>query len=233
MELLNTLLEFALNLDQHLFQLVFDYGFWIYVILFLIVFMETGLVFMAFLPGDVLLFTAGAFCAGVQNDIGQTTELNLAIILLSLIIAAILGDGLNYYIGKNMGLKVLHWKIRNKLLVHPKYILKTNEFYEHHGAKTIIIARFLPIIRTFAPFVAGIGAMAYAKFVRYNVMGAFIWVLSLVLLGYFFGNLPFVKNNFETVIFGIIILSIGPVLIEIFRSKIKKATANKSKQFTQ
>ncbi|QQX76149.1 MULTISPECIES: DedA family protein [Aequorivita] len=232
MEVLNNLIDFALNIDQQVFQLVFEYGIWIYVVLFLIVFMETGLVFMAFLPGDVLLFTAGAFCAGVQNDMGQTAELNLGIILLLLIMAAILGDGLNYYIGKNIGLKVLQWKIRNKPLVHPKYILKTNEFYEHHGAKTIIIARFLPIVRTFAPFVAGIGAMAYSKFLRYNVIGALIWVLSLVLLGYFFGNLPFVKNNFEAVVAGIIILSLSPLLMEIVRTKIKKVTANKSKQLT-
>lgn len=181
---------------------------------------------MAFLPGDIILFTAGTFCAGVQNDMGQTAELNLFIILLILLVAAILGDWLNYYLGKNIGLKVLNWKIKNKPIVSPKYIIKTNEFYRLHGPKTIIIARFLPIIRTFAPFVAGIAEMPYAKFVRYNVVGAFLWVISLVFLGYFFGNLPFVKNNFETVIFGIIAISLLPMLIEIYRSK-KETTGNR------
>lgn len=222
MEIINSLLDFVFNLDQHLFQLVLDYGVWIYVILFLIVFLETGVVVMAFLPGDILLFTAGTFCAGVQNEMGQTAELNLILILLLLLIAAILGDGMNYYIGKNIGLKVLSWKINGKPIVNPKYIMKTNEFYRIHGPKTIIIARFLPIIRTFAPFVAGIAEMPYAKFVRYNVIGAFVWVFSLVFLGYFFGNLPIVKNNFETVIFAIIILSLVPMFIEFIRTKTKK-----------
>jgi membrane-associated protein len=207
--------------------LVLDYGVWIYAILFFIVFMETGLVVMAFLPGDILLFTAGAFCAGVQNDVGQTAELNLGITLFLLTIAAILGDALNYYIGKSLGLKVINWKLNDEPIVNPIYIMKTNEFYEHHGPKTIIIARFLPIIRTFAPFVAGIGAMTYSKFVRYNVIGAFVWVFSLVFIGYFFGNLALVKNNFETVIFGIIALSLLPMLIEIYRNKNKKTTGNK------
>ncbi len=222
MEIINSLLDFVFNLDQHLFQLVLDYGVWIYVILFLIVFLETGVVVMAFLPGDILLFTAGTFCAGVQNEMGQTAELNLILILLLLLVAAILGDGVNYYIGKNIGLKVLNWKISGKPIVNPKYIIKTNEFYRIHGPKTIIIARFLPIIRTFAPFVAGIAEMPYAKFVRYNVIGAFVWVFSLVFLGYFFGNLPIVKNNYETVIFAIIILSLVPMFIELIRTKMIK-----------
>lgn len=222
MEVINNLLDVILNLDHHLFELVLDYGLWIYVILFLIVFMETGLVVMAFLPGDILLFTAGAFCAGVQNNTGQTAELNLMVTLLLLLIAAILGDGVNYHLGKTIGLKALSWKLNDKPIVNPKYIKKTNEFYKLYGSKTIIIARFLPFIRTFAPFVAGIGDMTYAKFVRYNVAGAFIWVFSLVFLGYFFGNLVFVKNNFETVIFGIIILSLVPMLIELIRNNYNK-----------
>lgn len=222
MQVINNLLDVIFNLDHHLFELVFDYGLWIYVLLFLIVFMETGLVVMAFLPGDILLFTAGTFCAGVQNDIGQTAELNLVLTLLLLLIAAILGDGINYYLGKTIGLKVLNWKLNDKPIVNSKYIKKTNEFYKLYGPKTIIIARFLPFIRTFAPFVAGIGDMPYAKFVRYNVAGAFIWVFSLVFLGYFFGNLAFVKNNFETVIFGIIIVSLVPMFIEIIRNNYNK-----------
>lgn len=229
MEIINDLLDFILNLDHHLFKLVFEYENWIYIILFLIVFMETGLVVMAFLPGDILLFTAGTFCAGVQNDIGQTVELNLFIILLLLVIAAIIGDGVNYYLGKTIGLKILNWKIKSKPIVNPIYIAKTNEFYKIHGPKTIIIARFLPILRTFAPFVAGIAEMPYANFIRYNVVGAFVWVFSLIFLGYFFGNLPIVKNNFETVIFGIIILSLIPMLIEILRDKFKKTTVNNIK----
>ncbi|WP_188362537.1 DedA family protein [Flavobacterium orientale] len=222
MEIINNLLDFIVHLDHHLFELVWEYGVWIYVLLFLIVFMETGLLVMAFLPGDVLLFTAGTFCAGVQNDIGQTAELNLFFTLLLLVIAAILGDALNYYLGKTIGLKILNWKISDKQIINPKYILKTNQFYENHGPKTIIIARFLPIIRTFAPFVAGIAEMPYAKFVRYNVSGAFIWVLSLVFLGYFFGNLSIVKNNFKMVILGIILLSLVPMCIEIIRNNRKK-----------
>ncbi|HUH28726.1 VTT domain-containing protein [Gelidibacter sp.] len=222
MEIINNFLEFVLNLDHHLLELVLDYGVWIYVILFLIVFMETGLVIMAFLPGDILLFTAGTFCAGIQNDLGQTAELNLFLTLLLLVIAAILGDGVNYYLGKTIGLKILNWKLIDKPIVNPKFIRKTNQFYLRHGPKTIIIARFLPVIRTFAPFVAGIAEMSYAKFVRYNVVGAIIWVFSLVLLGYFFGNLTIVKNNFEKVIFGIMLLSVLPMCIEIIRNHMKK-----------
>lgn len=164
MELLNHLLQFLLNLDNHLFQLILDYGMWIYAILFLIIFVETGLVVMPFLPGDSLLFAAGAFCAGVQNDLGQTVELNLGTTIVLLITAAILGDALNYYLGKNLGLKLLNWKIKDKQIINPIYLEKTNEFYEKHGPKTIIIARFVPIVRTFAPFVAGIGKMTYSNF---------------------------------------------------------------------
>lgn len=157
-------MQFLLNLDNHLFQLILDYGMWIYAILFLIIFVETGLVVMPFLPGDSLLFAAGAFCAGVQNDLGQTVELNLGTTVVLLITAAILGDALNYYLGKNLGLKLLNWKIKDKQIINPIYLEKTNEFYEKHGPKTIIIARFVPIVRTFAPFVAGIGKMTYSNF---------------------------------------------------------------------
>ncbi|PQJ81454.1 VTT domain-containing protein [Polaribacter glomeratus] len=222
MEIINIFGNFFLNLDKHLFELVLEYGIWIYAILFLIVFLETGLLVMAFLPGDALLFTAGTFCAGVKNDLGETAELNLVLTLILLLIAAIIGDGLNYYLGKHIGLKVLNWKIRNKSIVNPKYIIKTNEFYTLHGPKTIIIARFLPIIRTFAPFVAGIAEMPYAKFARFNIIGAFVWVFSLVFLGYFFGNLTFVKNNFEAMILVIMLLSVLPIFIEIIRINCKK-----------
>lgn len=222
MEIIQFLLDFLLNLDNHLFELIVNYGAWIYLILFLIIFVETGLVVMPFLPGDSLLFAAGAFCAGVVNDVGDVAQLNLWIVLVLLIIAAILGDSTNYSIGKNIGLRILQWNVRGKPLVNPKYIQQTNEFYEKHGPKTIIIARFVPIVRTFAPFVAGIGTMSYPKFIRYNVIGALVWVIGLTLLGYFFGNLPFVRNNFETVIFGIIGLSLVPMVVEYIKSRRKK-----------
>jgi membrane-associated protein len=221
MEIIKSLLDFILHLDKHLFDLILNYGVWIYAILFLIIFVETGLVVMPLLPGDSLLFAAGTFCAGVVND-GKTAELNLWLVLALLIVAAILGDGLNYFFGKTIGLKVLSWKIKGRQIVKQKYIDQTHAFYEKHGPKTIIIARFVPIVRTFAPFVAGIGEMSYAKFIRFNIIGGIAWVVGLTLMGYFFGNLEFVQKNFETVIFGIIGLSILPMIIEIIRAKFKK-----------
>lgn len=223
MDFLKSILDFILHLDDHLFAMIQDYGVWIYGILFLIIFVETGLVIMPLLPGDSLLFAAGTFCAGVVNEAGEKAELNLWLVLSLLIVAAIIGDGLNYYFGRTIGLKVLHWKIRGRQLVKQKYIDQTHEFYEKHGPKTIIIARFVPIVRTFAPFVAGIGEMKYSKFIRFNIIGGVAWVVGLTLLGYFFGNLPFVQENFETVIFGIIGLSLLPMVIEIMRAKVKKS----------
>ena len=172
---------------------------------------------MPLLPGDSLLFAAGTFCAGVVKD-GQTAQLNLWLVLGLLVIAAILGDGLNYYFGKTIGLKVLSWKIKGRQIVQQKYIDKTHEFYEKHGPKTIIIARFVPIVRTFAPFVAGIGQMEYSKFIRFNIIGGTVWVLGLTLLGYFFGNLEFVQKNFELVIFGIMLIFIGCMMTLIINS---------------
>ncbi|MEI8116332.1 MAG: DedA family protein [Flavobacteriia bacterium] len=219
MTLLKDFLDFFLHLDTHLFALIQDYGIWIYGILFLIIFVETGLVVMPLLPGDSLLFAAGTFCAGVVNN-GETAELNLLLVLALLIVAAILGDGLNYYFGKTIGLKVLTWKLGNRQIVQQKYIDQTQAFFEKHGSKTIIIARFVPIVRTFAPFVAGIGNMSYRNFFRYNVIGGITWVTGLTLLGYFFGNLEFVRKNFEIVIFGIIGISLLPMIIEILRAKL-------------
>jgi membrane-associated protein len=219
MTLLKDFLDFFLHLDVHLFALIQDYGTWIYGILFLIIFVETGLVVMPLLPGDSLLFAAGTFCAGVVNN-GETAELNLFVVLALLIVAAILGDGLNYYLGKTIGLKVLTWKIGNRQIVQQKYIDQTQAFFEKHGSKTIIIARFVPIVRTFAPFVAGIGNMSYRNFFRYNVIGGIAWVSGLTLLGYFFGNMEFVRKNFEIVIFGIIGISLLPMVIEILRAKL-------------
>ena len=219
MTLLKDFLDFFLHLDAHLFVLIQDYGIWIYAILFLIIFVETGLVVMPFLPGDSLLFAAGTFCAGVTKGT-EMAELNLWLVLLLLIIAAILGDGVNYFLGKTIGAKVLQWKIGKRQLVKQKYIDQTQAFYEKHGSKTIIIARFVPIVRTFAPFVAGIGAMSYSKFLKFNIIGGIAWVFGLTLLGYFFGNLSFVQKNFELVIFGIIGLSLVPMVFEILRAKL-------------
>lgn len=222
MELVNSALHFFLQLDTHLFSLIENYGTWIYAILFLIIFIETGIVLMPFLPGDSLLFVAGTFCAGVVNQAGHTAELNLWLVMALLIVAAVLGDSLNYFLGKTTGLKLVSSKIKGRQLVKQKYIDQTHVFYEKHGPKTIIIARFVPIVRTFAPFVAGIGAMNYNQFIRYNIIGGFVWVIGLVLMGYFFGNLPFIQKNFELVIFGIIALSLLPMVIETIRARLKK-----------
>ena len=222
MEVIQSVLDFFLNLDKHLFTMIVDYGLWIYLILFLIIFVETGLVVMPFLPGDSLLFAAGTFCAGVIGASGEVASLNLWLVLALLFVAAVLGDSLNYYLGKNIGLKILGWKIGEKQLVNPKYIAQTQEFYQKNGPKTIIIARFVPIVRTFAPFVAGIGSMNYATFIKYNIIGGFVWVFGLTLLGYFFGNMPIVQENFETVIIGIIVISVLPMIWEFISAKLKK-----------
>ncbi len=220
MEIINQLIDFILHLDSHLYTMIMDYGNWIYLILFLIVFVETGLVVMPLLPGDSLLFAAGTFCAGVVQN-GQTAELNILIVIPLLICAALLGDNLNYYIGKNIGLKVMQWKIKGRQIVKQAYIDKTQSFYDKHGPKTIIIARYVPIVRTFAPFVAGVGEMKYYNFVKYSIIGAITWVFGLTLLGFFFGNLPIVQENFEIVIFGIIGLSLLPMLIEFIKVKMR------------
>ena len=208
-------LDFFLHLDDKLFTIINDYGTTTYVILFLIIFVETGLVIWPFLPGDSLLFAAGAFAgAGL---------LNIALIIVLLFIAAFLGDTVNYFIGKKLGLRILQKKLKSgKQLVKQEYIDKTHEFYDKHGPKTIILARFVPIVRTFAPFVAGIGEMNYKKFISYNIIGGAIWVTGLSLLGFFFGNLPIVKENFEMVILGIIFVSVLPIIIEFIRHRIKK-----------
>jgi membrane-associated protein len=220
MEVISNFIDFFLHLDDHLFSLIREYGTWIYAILFLIIFVETGLVIMPLLPGDSLLFAAGTFCAGVTNkELGQTAELNLWLVLILLIVAAILGDGVNYLIGRNLGTRMLNWKIKKRPIVKEKYVRQTEEFFEKNGSKTIIIARFVPIVRTFAPFVAGIAKMNYGRFLQFNVIGAILWVVGLTLLGYFFGNMPIVKENFEVVIFGIIGISLIPMFIEVIKAR--------------
>lgn len=214
MEVIKDFIDFFLHLDDHLKLMIEQYGTTTYIILFLIIFVETGLVIMPLLPGDSLLFAAGSF-AGMGM-------LNMAYLMILLFIAAVLGDTLNYYLGKTIGLKVLKWKLGSNQLVKQKYIDQTHEFYEKYGAKTIIIARFVPIVRTFAPFVAGIGEMNYKKFISYNIIGGAVWVSGLLLLGYLFGGLEFVKNNFETVIFGIIFISILPIIFELLKQRFKK-----------
>jgi len=217
-ELIHSFINFFLHLDQHLFDMILNYGVWIYAILFLIIFVETGLVIFPFLPGDSLLFAAGTFAAGIVKD-GETAELNLWIILILLLIAAVSGDAVNYYLGRKIGLKVLKWKVKGRQLVKQKYLDQTHVFYEKYGSKTIIIARFVPIVRTFAPFVAGIGEMSYGKFLRFNIIGGLGWIIGLTLLGYFFGGLDIVQNNFETVIFGIIFISIIPIIVEFIKER--------------
>ena len=220
MDIINQLIDFILHLDSYLYTMILEYGYWIYLILFLIVFVETGLVVMPLLPGDSLLFAAGTFCAGVVQN-GQTAELNIFIVIPLLICAALIGDNLNYFIGNRIGLKVMQWKIRGSQIVKQSYIDKTQSFYDKHGPKTIILARYVPIVRTFAPFVAGVGKMKYNMFLKYSVLGGITWVFALTLLGFFFGGLPIVQNNFEIVIFGIIGLSLLPMLIEFIRAKMK------------
>ena len=208
MDILKQLLDLILHLDKHLDTLVMNYGPWVYAILFLIVFCETGLVVTPFLPGDSLLFTVGAIAARGGLDIFLVAGL--------LALAAILGDTVNYWIGKLVGQKLI---ARYPKLFRPEHLQRTHDFFERYGGKTIIIARFVPIVRTFAPFVAGIGKMTYSRFMAFNVGGALLWIVLLLPLGYFFGNLPVVKNNFTLVIFGIIFLSILPAIIEMLRER--------------
>ena len=208
METLHYALDLILHLNKHLDVLVGNYGGWVYAILFLIVFCETGLVVTPFLPGDSLLFAAGAIAAGGQ--------LNLFALMVLLFVAAVLGDTVNYWIGDRAGHKLVRQFPR---LIKQQYLQRTHDFFERYGGKTIIIARFVPIVRTFAPFVAGVGEMSYARFMSFNVVGAILWVVLLVPAGYFFANVPFVKENFSVVILAIIFLSILPGVFEFWRER--------------
>lgn len=222
MEFLKKLIDIVLHMSKHLEELVAQFGPWLYVILFLIIFCETGLVVTPFLPGDSLLFAVGALAAITPQP--GAFGLNIWVLLIILIIAAILGDSVNYWIGKMFGNKLPQKFPR---LIKPQHIQKTHDFYERYGGKTIIIARFVPIVRTFAPFVAGIGKMTYSRFMVFNVSGALLWIGLLLPAGYFFGNLPWVKKNFSVVVLAIIILSILPAVIEFLRERNRlKKTAN-------
>ena len=206
------LLDFILHIDVHLLEFIRAYGSWVYAILFAIIFVETGLVVMPFLPGDSLLFAAGALAA-------STGELNPALIIFVLSVAAILGDSLNYQIGRSIGPRVFEL---NNRFIKQEHLLKTQAFFEKYGGKTIIFARFIPLFRTFVPFIAGASKMNYKFFILFNIIGGILWIASLTLLGFAFGNIPFIKNNFTHLVFGIIILSILPAIFEFIRSKRKK-----------
>ena len=209
MEFFSFIIDFILHIDQHLTELAAQYGAWIYGILFLIIFCETGLVVMPLLPGDSLLFAAGSIAA-----IGK---MNIHLMVVLLTIAAILGDAVNFMVGKFFGEKL--FANPNSKIFKQSHLQKTQQFYAKHGGKTIILARFIPIVRTFAPFVAGMGHMTYHHFLAYNVIGGVLWVTIFSYLGYFFGNLPIVKDNLSLVLIAIIVLSILPGIIEIIRHK--------------
>jgi len=210
MEILQSLLDFFLHLDTYLDEIIRTYGIWTYALLFLIIFMETGLVVTPFLPGDSLLFAAGTF-AGIGS-------LNVWLLWLLLFIAAVLGDTVNYWIGNKVGPRAFEGNVR---FLKKEYLDQTQEFYNKHGGKTIVLARFVPIVRTFAPFVAGVGTMDYRRFISYNILGAFLWTALFISLGYFFGNIPFVQKNFEFVVVAIIFISIVPMVIEYVRGRAK------------
>lgn len=211
MELIKHFLDLILHLDKHLVELVNQYQSWTYGILFLIIFCETGLVVTPFLPGDSLLFAIGA--------LSSKGELNVFLIFILLSIAAILGDTVNYWIGNIVGPKV--FSSESSRWLNRKHLERTHEFYEKYGAKTIILARFVPIVRTFAPFVAGIGKMNYGKFLLYNVVGGIAWIAIFTYAGYFFGEIPIVKRNFTLVIFAIIIISVLPMIYEFWRARME------------
>lgn len=206
MDLIRHLIDLFLHLDIHLAGIIRDYGAWTYGILFAVIFVETGLVVMPLLPGDSLLFAAGTFAA--------LGDLNPLALIGLLIAAAILGDTVNYWIGNRIGPRAFSGKIR---FLKQKHLQRTHEFYERHGGKTIILARFIPIVRTFAPFVAGIGSMTYPRFLAYNVVGAVAWVTLFVSVGFLFGNIPAVKERFSLVILAIILVSVVPIAIEFLR----------------
>ncbi|MFA6261180.1 MAG: DedA family protein [Bacteroidia bacterium] len=210
------LIDFVIHIDKHLETFISTYGTLVYLLLFLIVFCETGLVVMPFLPGDSLLFAAGALAANPANN------LNIGLIMILLIMAALAGDNTNYFIGKFLAKKGEGAKLFGIFTIRKDYLDKTHAFYEKNGARTIIIARFIPIVRTFAPFVAGVGSMTYSRYIIYCITGAVLWVGMLSLAGYFFGGFDIVKNNFETVVFAIILISLLPILVEVIKHRLKK-----------
>jgi len=210
MELLSTIFDFILHIDVHLGAIIASYGVLTYGILFVIIFVETGLVFVPFLPGDSLLFAAGAFAA--------LGSLNLWVVIPLMMLAAVLGDTVNYWIGHFFGHKLVQ---NPHVPINKEHIEETQRFFDKHGGKTIILARFVPIVRTFAPFVAGIGRMHYGQFISYNAIGGVLWVLLATLAGFFFGNIPFVKENFSLVVLGIVLVSVVPMLLQVIKKVLK------------
>lgn len=207
------LVDFIMHIDKHLQEFIINYDVWVYGILFLIIFVETGLVLMPFLPGDSLLFAAGMLSAQSGTEELQGKGLNVWLLMLLLWAAAVLGDTINYLIGKYFGAKIFG------RFLDPKHLKQTEDFFEKHGGKAVIYARFAPFIRTFAPFVAGIGSMNYRKFISFNVIGGFLWIFGITLIGYFFGNVPFIKSNFKIVVIGIIVLSFVQPALEIWKAR--------------
>jgi membrane-associated protein len=218
-DLAKKLIDFILHIDVHLQQIAQNYGLWTYAVLFGIIFAETGLVIMPFLPGDSLLFAAGALCAA------ENSALNVHAMAFLLWVAGVLGDTVNYWVGKRVGPAV--FSREDSIWLRKKHLERAHEFFLKYGGRAVILARFVPIVRTFVPFVAGVGAMNYSKFIIYNVVGGFVWIYSFTYLGYFFGNLPWVKSNFKIIIVAIIVISVLPIVFEFFKARreMKKSAA--------
>lgn len=216
MEIIKHLIDFILHIDKHLVEIVAEYSTWTYLILFIIVFCETGLVVTPFLPGDSLLFAAGT--------IAGSGSLDLSLLIIILYLAAFIGDNTNYFIGRWIGPAVFD---RNYKLLKKEYLIKTSLYYEKHGGKTLVIARFMPILRTFAPFVAGVGSMKYQRFLGFSLLGNFLWIIIFTVSGYFFGQLDFIKNHFSLVTLAIIAISLLPIVIGFTNHKIKSRKAQK------
>ena len=215
MELIAQFIDIVLHLDKYLAMLLSQYGTWVFGILFLIVFCETGLVVTPFLPGDSLLFVAGTLAATVGPEVGFDIQTLIAVLMA----AAVLGDNTNYWIGRWIGPRVFHWE--DSRFFNRAAFEKTHAFYERHGGKTMVVARFLPLVRTFAPFVAGVGAMDYRRYFAFDLLGAVLWVFSLTLGGYWFGNIPVIRQNLSLLVVGIIGLSLIPVVLTAFSHKLK------------
>ena len=209
-DLIRKLIDFIIHIDRHLAEIIADYGIWTYAVLFAIVFAETGFVVTPFLPGDSLLFAAGAFCAKPE------TGLNVHVMATLLFIAAVLGDTVNYWIGAKLGPAV--FKREDSRFLRKKHLERAHAFFEKYGGRAIILARFVPIVRTFVPFVAGVGRMTYSRFFAYNVIGGFVWITLFIYAGFWFGNQEFVQKNFKLVILAIIILSVLPIVFEGVRA---------------
>jgi membrane-associated protein len=214
MELIGNLIDLFIHLDEHLSAVITRYGAWTYLILFVVIFMETGLVVTPFLPGDSLIFAAGTFAALGAFDV--------RLLWLLLFLAAVAGDTANYWIGHSIGPRAFEMNVP---WLKKEYLERTHRFYERHGGKTIFLARFIPIIRTFAPFVAGVGSMSYGRFLTYNVVGGLVWTAGFTFLGYFFGNIPIVRDNFGIVVIAIILISVAPIGVEFVSSRMKARAA--------